>query len=1090
MADKDDLSVVPEESEDNLNKDAELTADEQHEALKEHEALGLDLSTDPEFLALAAEFDATIKNREAKIQEPDATAVFDPEPEGLPDEFVAIYTGEPEGESELEAAENDGSAFSAESVASANFEPDFVLLESEAAPESEPEEEAAFDERAEEEAGGQEYLMGPEHSEANLLFKAGASVELGDPDEQDFTPEYEAERAEDSACAAEDYEIATEPMADVNIEATHEESDSAAGQPDNAAKAGQAEDLDTKAGFLRFGCKNSMKPAGENSAGKKESKNRRAADKPQVLPRLAALPEANPTILSRVFDSLALAGLFILTAIFLVQVVPGLQTNRLLWFSDELRQAEVLRGIFDGKWLQVYLNGEIYQEAPPLYFWFLAGLHGLLALVGLDLGADYAKLLYIGSAVSGLMFLWATLGLARSTARLDRRGVFATGCVLLSVLFLQFFFHYSSLDLFFAAFIIASHIFLFKALMLNYAPLQMALAFLCAAIALMSKGALGLALPVCSAVLFVVWRGKPQRLFKPDFLLGLFFALLPLLIWLGSIWATGQHDVVIQMLKEQVWIKAFGDAWHSEPWWWYLAVLPAMWLPWSFLLLVRPWHQLFSRKNWEAIKSACSGERQGLAFVWISFIGAFVLISVISSKQPVYLIPLMGPLAVLTGRGVLLLSPARSMILQRLLAVMFFILAVFFVIIPVYYSGDIPSFFSWLEYLKLPEWEVRINGIFLLAVVMLIATCLLIGVIKARRPESTLLVMLLCATLFSYPLSTMSMPSLDEVVSSRAASIEIRRYERMGYYTVSFKVYSGVFSYYSGLVINETGDWNELDRMVAEHPKVIVAMGANRWKDWTHNPGFTEIMRFWMLSHEYVLLLRNTATDGSNLQEDVQSLNDEAEQGPENGVPGETGQESPVPVATKPEQQPVPEVPEVNAATPPSDALASESAASAGESAAPGSSGTAGQPVPVPDGLVDEPELELEAPYDPADEVLPAEDPALEGDEPEPAGDSKSGLEVTDEPTSGQPLEAEPNLTTEPAAPEKAPAMAEEPDTPEQTGQQPAQNKLEVQTAMEPEILDAEVEATTNLVEEPIPAGLPMTDDPQPYDPFSPVSPE
>lgn len=589
-----------------------------------------------------------------------------------------------------------------------------------------------------------------------------------------------------------------------------------------------------------------------------------AEDKTEYVPKMPYLgveAAAEPTVLSRVFNSLSLGALFVLVAVFLLQVLPGLQTGRLLWFSDELRQADILAGAFNGHWLQLQLNGQLYQEAPPLYFWFLMGLHKLFSLAGFDLGADYARLLYVGAAVSGLLLLLATYGLARSTARLDRRGAFAAGCVLLSVLFLQFFFHYSSLDLFFAAFIIAGHIFMFKGLMRASSPLYMGLAFLCAAVALMSKGALGLVLPVLSAVLFCLWRGKPKRLLKGDFLLGFVLALLPAIIWLGSIWAAGQHEVVVRILREQIWIKAFGDAWHKKPWWYYLAVLPALWLPWSLVLPALPWHRIFSASVWANLKSARNGERQGLGFVWIFFLSAFVLISLIQHKQPVYLVPLMGPLAVLTGRAVLQMSPLRGTVLQRVMALFFFFLAVVFVLLPVYYSGNIPAPFSWLDKLAFPQWEVKLNGIFLLAVIMLATTCLLIGLVKARRPESTLLIVLLSATLFSYPLSTMTMPSLDSVVSSKPASVELKRYVDLGYYPISFRIYSGVFSYYSGMVISEADDWAELDRMIASHPRVIVAMTASRWEEWTKNPDFIEVMRFWMLSNEYVLILRDNLQD-------------------------------------------------------------------------------------------------------------------------------------------------------------------------------------------------------------------------------------
>lgn len=784
------------------------------DAGNEDDALGLDLSADPEFLALAADFDAAVTRR--KQEEKPAPQAQEP-----PQEPVREPGQEPD-------AEQGGV--------------DFVLVE----PPQEPEVEA---QKAAPATGGEKKKSFP-------FSRFG----LGKKSEK----------------------ILVEPVTESSEELSGESPEEPAEEPD-------AETSDMSPGMS----------TSEPLAARQPEKDAPVAAKMQ---RLGSPPQAGATFMSRLFDTLALGGILVLAAVFICQVFPGLQSGRLLWYSDELRQADVLAGVFQGNWLQIHLNGQLYQEAPPLYFWFLMGLHRLLGLFGLDLGTDYAQLLFIGAALSGFLFLLATFYLARSTARLDRRGALAAGCVLLSVLFLVFFFHYSSLDLFFAAFIIFSHIFLFKALLRPRAPLYMGLAFLCAAVALMSKGALGLALPVLSAVLFCLWRGTPGRLLRGDFLLGVLFALVPAAIWLGSIWATGQHQLVLEILEKQIWVKAFGDTAHREPWWYYLALLPAMWLPWSIVLLALPWQRLFSPSAWSSLKGTRTGERQGLAFVWIFFLGAFAFISAIGHKQPVYLVPLMGPLAVLTGRAVLQLSPLRSAVLQRLLAVLFFLLAVAFVLLPVYYSGSIPSFFSWLEKLALPEWEIKINGIFLLAVVMLGTACLLLGVIKARRPESTLLIALLGATLFSYPLGSMTMPSLDAVVSSRAASVELRRYADLGYYPVSFKVYSGVFSYYSGMVINETNDWAALERMVEANPRIVVAMNAGRWEGWTQNPGFTEIMRFWMLSNEYVLLLRNTLHEEAEPEKPELPGPQPESPLPEEAAPEGTMPEETAPVETAPEE--------------------------------------------------------------------------------------------------------------------------------------------------------------------------------------------
>ena len=77
---------------------------------------------------------------------------------------------------------------------------------------------------------------------------------------------------------------------------------------------------------------------------------------------------------------------------------------------------------------------------------------------------------------------------------------------------------------------------------------------------------------------------------------------------------------------------------HGRPWWWYLPLLPAMLLPWAV------WPPLWrggiawpGRFDWQI----------RLAIVW--FLPAFVAFSLISGKQPHYMIPLLPPLALMAA---------------------------------------------------------------------------------------------------------------------------------------------------------------------------------------------------------------------------------------------------------------------------------------------------------------------------------------------------------------------------------------------------------------------------------------------------------
>lgn len=572
--------------------------------------------------------------------------------------------------------------------------------------------------------------------------------------------------------------------------------------------------------------------------------------------RLGAEVEAAPTVSSRIFNLLSWLGVPLFTALTLLVVWAAVQGGRALWFPEELMQAELLKSVFEGNFIIPQLNGVEYSGTPPLYYWLLYGINYLLEFAGLGCNGDYARLLFIGSGISAILFVWSVLGLARFVARLDRRGVFATGAVLLSVFFVVGFFTYVRMDLFFAALIVCSQIFLFRALVREQAPLLMGLAFLCAGLAVLVKGPLGLIFPMVSAVLFSVWQGRPLRLLHKDFLLGFVLSLLPTVAWLGIIWSNGGVNFVIDLLKTQVIGKAIGNIEDSKLIWQYLVFLPLLWLPWSLLLPFIPWHRVLTKKSREALVESRNGNRQGLAFLFFAFAGGFAILSLISTRNPIYLLPLMAPMAVFTGRAALLLSPRRSMLVQRVFALFCFIGALAFAILPVYFTGDVPSALSWLDKLGLPHWAVELNGVFILAAVLLAATCLLLGTVSSRRAESTLLIMLLAVTCFSVPLALKTAPSLDNIFSSRLVSEDLKNYANEGYVPVSLKLPTGVFSYYSGQKIKECETWADLDKVLTVEPNIALVMSDSRWNNWNRSQGFAVVRKFWMVEREYVLLLR------------------------------------------------------------------------------------------------------------------------------------------------------------------------------------------------------------------------------------------
>lgn len=251
-------------------------------------------------------------------------------------------------------------------------------------------------------------------------------------------------------------------------------------------------------------------------------------------PILGVEQTAPPSMASRFFNLLALLPILPLTIIFILQTLFTLDA-RGLWFGDEVRYADAFTHLLhQGKGILLEVNGAAFTDKPPLYFWALKGLHWLVR-------TDGPMLFFAASALSGLLFLWVSLGLGRFVGRVDGRTNLAAGIILLSMIFFVGASHYASMDLLFAALVLCSHIALFMAFASpRNSFVGMVIAFLFAGAATLVNGPLGLVLPILTVVLFAVWRGGKDQIRA---LLLMVFAvacgLLPLLAGLHILQTAG-----------------------------------------------------------------------------------------------------------------------------------------------------------------------------------------------------------------------------------------------------------------------------------------------------------------------------------------------------------------------------------------------------------------------------------------------------------------------------------------------------------------------------------------------------------------------
>ncbi len=718
------------------------------------------------------------------------------------------------------------------------------------------------------------------------------------------------------------------------------------------------------------------RPAATEYTGAETSKNsdsatsKSAKAKPQTAP--ASFPPFSqthpvlhveqslpPSVGSRIFNAFALSPFIVLTVMYLLQTLFSLNTRE-LWFSDEIRHADAFRNLLEhGKWLILEMNGAAYPDKPPLYFWFLRGLYEVLR-------TDGPMLYFTAAAISGLLYLWAALGLGKYAGRVDKSTNFAAGIILLSTGYVMGTLHYARMDLLFSALIVGSHILLYRAVIsARPNPVGMVAGFALAGLAVLVKGPLGLAMPLCTLLLFILWHGKqeqihcviisafallfgllpgsyglflaqrfghfpgatalplewsvaflalpltiglllfkflphlriatglslllmcaafvlngatsyfqwpllytlpvcalgllviwqvsPQRFFRLDFYIGLGVGVLIPCLWLAAIyWQTGNLDFILNsLIKKQVLERALDTFHHKEAWYYYLIRLPLMLLPWVILVLFLPWRGFLGKRMREAMAASRRPEAEGLAYLWSLALSSLLLLSLLSGKILIYLLPALPAFAILGARALLGFSGGKAVLFRYAMAGLLLLSGLLILLASLMLFDVLPVPF--LE--NLPQWRLETNGGFFVVAVIFLLTAALIGfALRSSRPEGVLLYVALGATALGFPLAGLVAPAFDAVLSPKDQALLMRAYIDKGYTPASYNVYGGTYSFYTNHAITELKKQEDILPLAAQG-KLVLAMRGSSFDAWQERPAcLTEVHRQWIESKEYVLL--------------------------------------------------------------------------------------------------------------------------------------------------------------------------------------------------------------------------------------------
>ena len=586
-------------------------------------------------------------------------------------------------------------------------------------------------------------------------------------------------------------------------------------------------------------------------------------------------PSSGPA--EKLFNALSYAGLPVLLILAAAMTFLEVWQVRDLWFSDEVRLADAFMNLGNGDWLMLTMNGLPYPDKPPLYFWFMKALTMIP-------GVAMPMVMFLAVAVSHLLFIGSIWLLARGTGH-DRREAFAAGLVALGCAFISGAACYPRMDLLFAAVVALGMTCLYRGWIKSFAPFWLAAGFLLMGAATLIKSPLGIAFAVVTSVLFLFWRGTPGRLNSRDGLPGFTLMLLMILAWAAVLYLGGHQEYLRNMVMQQLAGRVLEGGNHGQLWWYYLVALPVIWLPWILVVLFVNWFAAL-----RGIPSAWKNRREkgGSSWLWIWLVTGVAMLSAVQAKMAVYALPLLAPLAVLTGRSIMRLTPGRSRFFFSLSSALFAVAGLALVLIEVFpvvrpYVGDyLPAVPAVAE-----PWLAGLEGTMYMGGVLILLAVALLFFTRLGLPGGSLLVAAFGMILMMLPYEAFVAPSMDKILSPRAQAEAMAAKVKEGYAPAAFNVYPGAYAWHlneilpqqSGrLAVPDLATTADRDAWLKAHPMTVMAMPAADWEAWTDKPaGAQVVLTSWMVHKNYVVVaFTSSEPPAQNAQETTASAAEDA----------------------------------------------------------------------------------------------------------------------------------------------------------------------------------------------------------------------
>ena len=266
--------------------------------------------------------------------------------------------------------------------------------------------------------------------------------------------------------------------------------------------------------------------------------------------------------------------------------------------------------------------------------------------------------------------------------------------------------------------------------------------------------------------------------------------------------------------------RVVGSFAHGKPFWWYLAVLPGLVLPWVFwpTLWKTAWQKARSFRTAES--SVARSADRGIRLTLIWSVATIVILSAVSGKRPHYLLPMFPALALLVSY--LIVMHAQGHFIRGRLDVLPFALVSLLLATALLFAPEIGAAADksvWVD----PTTRVWSGPLFLITLVLL-----------WRPPQegiSRVLSIAATSAATIWIIHGVASPSLSRAYDMRPVATYVADQQKQGIAVANFGKYHGQFNFLGRLTkpLAVTGQGNVVN-WLKDHPRAKIISYYDKFK--------------------------------------------------------------------------------------------------------------------------------------------------------------------------------------------------------------------------------------------------------------------